>query len=490
MKIFQQSPFKLSIILLSAVVCISLFSARAYAAPQSSVSQCSGTKTTERKDGKDQAGNTLSCEWDKCTTLSCSSGGGKLDSCVSKTEYSNPRNCTEVRATGPSRVRGRNRVRGAERQMSAPVTKPSNQNRNPVSDQITIIESGVESGFDEADSIFGKRSNVRESGRKPGKKPLTKKLQAPSNLVISKIGSNKLTLSWQDNSTREFGVAIYRMQPGPASRRYVRMPNWKYIASFREVWDTNTKGKGRRSDEDYGLTPGTKYCYRIQAYFGFNKSETSGFSNTTCARTKISPRNAATTQTRNAVAAQTRNVAAIQVCGIKFGDDGKDSPWIKLKNNRITRTNDIGGPWSFIRETYGPCSFTVYNEKAFKGRKVRYGTDIKYRVRTGLVGGSRGGWRTRSVIIRPARQKKCKIILSVESNDSRFGGNVIGAQTFYGPDQHINIGASDYIHKTSGNCTFTLYNQDDFNGRIAVFNRVSSQARIGWRARSLEIKPR
>lgn len=120
---------------------------------------------------------------------------------------------------------------------------------------------------------------------KPGKKPFTSGLMAPSNLTISKIGTDQLSLSWRDNSTREFGVAFYRMQPGPASRQNVRRPRWKYIGTFQERMSTNTTGKGKRSDQDTGLTPNTKYCYRMQAYFGFNKSETSGFSNTVCAYT-------------------------------------------------------------------------------------------------------------------------------------------------------------------------------------------------------------
>ncbi len=186
-----------------------------------------------------------------------------------------------------------------------------------------------------------------------------------------------------------------------------------------------------------------------------------------------------------------KKTATAQKCGIKFGGNGKNSPWIKLKNNRITRTNNIGGPWSFIRKTYGPCTFTVYNKKNFKGRRVRYGTDTKKRIRTGQLGGKKGGWRTRSVIIRPVRQKKCKIVLSIPAKKKILGfGSVIGPQTFYGPDRHINIGGSDFVMKTSGNCTFTVYNQDNFDGRIAKFNRVSSGARIGWRARSLEIKSR
>lgn len=190
----------------------------------------------------------------------------------------------------------------------------------------------------------------------------------------------------------------------------------------------------------------------------------------------------------NAIAQKKVTPATTLKCGIKFGGNGKNSPWVNLKNNRITRTNNIGGPWSFIRKTYGPCSFTVYNKKNFKGKRVLYGTDIVSRVRTGQLGGSKGGWRTRSVIIRPARQKKCKAILTIPTKSS--SATKLAPQTFYGPDRYKNIGGLDFILKTSGNCTLTVYNQDNFNGRIAKFNRVNRRTRIGWRARSFEIKPR
>lgn len=56
---------------------------------------------TERKDGKDQDGNTVNCLWDTCTY--CSTSGGKIDCSVLKTSYSNPRDCKAVSARAPAR---------------------------------------------------------------------------------------------------------------------------------------------------------------------------------------------------------------------------------------------------------------------------------------------------------------------------------------------------------------------------------------------------
>ena len=57
---------------------------------------------TERKDGKDQSGNTVNCLWDTCTY--CSTSGGKIDCSVLKTSYSNPRDCKAASIRPPARA--------------------------------------------------------------------------------------------------------------------------------------------------------------------------------------------------------------------------------------------------------------------------------------------------------------------------------------------------------------------------------------------------
>jgi hypothetical protein len=136
--------------------------------------------------------------------------------------------------------------------------------------------------FDEADTLFGTGMKMGTSGRTPAKQ-----LRAPTDLAISKINRKKLLLTWQDNSTREYGVSLYRKQINTnRDRQNFNKMSWKFIGNFEERFDAKVKGKGKRGDQDTGLLPGTNYCYRVQAYFGFDKSETSGFSNTVCARTK------------------------------------------------------------------------------------------------------------------------------------------------------------------------------------------------------------
>ncbi len=114
--------------------------------------------------------------------------------------------------------------------------------------------------------------------------PSKKSLAAPSNLEISDVARTKLTLSWQDNSTREFGVEIFRVNPVAA--RKDPKTRWKRIADVSERLDSNVVGMGLRSDEDFNLSPQTHYCYRVRAYVGFSKSEVSGFSNVKCIKTK------------------------------------------------------------------------------------------------------------------------------------------------------------------------------------------------------------
>ncbi len=109
-------------------------------------------------------------------------------------------------------------------------------------------------------------------------------LASPSNLEISDVTRTSLTLSWQDNSTREFGVEIFRVNPVAA--RKDRKMRWKRIADVSERLDSNVVGMGLRSDDDFNLSPQTNYCYRVRAYVGFSKSEVSDFSNVKCIKTR------------------------------------------------------------------------------------------------------------------------------------------------------------------------------------------------------------
>jgi hypothetical protein len=63
-----------------------------YAAPKTSSTgvACNSTGTA-RKDGKDQDGNKVNCQWDTCTY--CGTTSGVIDCSKQLTEYSNPTDC-------------------------------------------------------------------------------------------------------------------------------------------------------------------------------------------------------------------------------------------------------------------------------------------------------------------------------------------------------------------------------------------------------------
>jgi microcystin-dependent protein len=117
--------------------------------------------------------------------------------------------------------------------------------------------------------------------------PLATGLLAPSDLVVTDITATTLTLSWRDNSTREWGAAVYRMDPVVARRDPTK--GWKLLTQVPEAVESNWAGTGMRSDSDFDLTPGTNYCYRVRAYVEFSMSEVSEYSKAVCIRTSDLP---------------------------------------------------------------------------------------------------------------------------------------------------------------------------------------------------------
>ncbi len=184
------------------------------------------------------------------------------------------------------------------------------------------------------------------------------------------------------------------------------------------------------------------------------------------------------------------NALAIE-CAIKFGGGGKDSSWIKLKNDRVTGINDIGGPWSFIRKTNGPCDFRVYNKDRYKGTHANYGTKIISKLRIGAIGGTdKNGWKARSVVITP-RKTECKIQLHETGRDTKLTSTTLynHKQLFYGPARINNITGWSSVAAISGgsNCQYKLYNGPNFDRKFINIDRVDSLYRVGWRIRSIEI---
>ena len=180
--------------------------------------------------------------------------------------------------------------------------------------------------------------------------------------------------------------------------------------------------------------------------------------------------------------------ALAKSCGIKLGGGGKDSSWISLKNNQVTRVNDVGGPWSFIRQTRGQCDFTLFNKHRFQGRRANYGTDIGSRLRVGAKGGiDKNGWKVRSLIITP-RDPKCTIQLWEDEPTGLSGASQYRRQTFFGPSEFRNITGWSSIEKVSRNCKFKVFNKAKFTGRSYELTTLAHTKHLNWRIRSLKIE--
>jgi hypothetical protein len=129
------------------------------------------------------------------------------------------------------------------------------------------------------------RDHRKSTSTAPSKNsPISSGLVAPSALSVSNITRDTLGLSWRDNSNREFGVELYRVNPVEA--RLNPANSWKMIGKFEERVQSNVAGTGMRSDEDFDLRPGTNYCYRMRSYSGFDRSEVSGYSKVVCTMTR------------------------------------------------------------------------------------------------------------------------------------------------------------------------------------------------------------
>ena len=76
----------------------------------------------------------------------------------------------------------------------------------------------------------------------------------PSNLSVSNVTANSLTLSWMDNSNNELGFTIQRATNSTFTRNVVSFNVGPNITSFN----------------DTGLSKKTQYFYRVLAFNGFN----------------------------------------------------------------------------------------------------------------------------------------------------------------------------------------------------------------------------
>jgi hypothetical protein len=166
-------------------------------------------------------------------------------------------------------------------------------------------------------------------------------------------------------------------------------------------------------------------------------------------------------------------------CSIELGDSG-------VRQTFYRPTSNISG-WSFVTSTTGPCVFTVANRddvvQALQLGEgvVNYGTQITERIRAGATGGQdSGGWRIRSLDIRPFGSQRCSVTLG-------DGGK---SQTFYGPqtDGFNHISAWKFIRESTGGCVCRVFNGSRFDGKQHDFREIrGGQVAVGWRIRSLRI---
>lgn len=168
----------------------------------------------------------------------------------------------------------------------------------------------------------------------------------------------------------------------------------------------------------------------------------------------------------------------LEECRIKLGGGGRDTPWLKLKNGVTTRFNDVGGSWSFIRETVGKCDFKLFNKNNLQGKSANYGTGIKKRLRVGSIGGKdKDGWKVRSLIMTP-RKPACYIRLA------ETGGL---SQTFNGPAEYRKVTGWSGVKVASKGCKYRVYNGYDFSGSYRDFTPQFTYTKLDWRIRSIKL---
>jgi|GEM_PF-3591462 len=187
-----------------------------------------------------------------------------------------------------------------------------------------LIDSQDRSQFDEADALFGQRTEVKRDESNPStptstghtqiqqinpekrrliktvdhrkkrviknrpergtKAPVISRMKAPTDVTLYDVTDNKLTISWMDHANNEYGVSVERGKP-MEDRGGINF-NWQHVFNVEERIDSNVKGSGWRTDGDDGLAANTEYCYRLRAY---RKAEFSDYSQAVCVRTVNKP---------------------------------------------------------------------------------------------------------------------------------------------------------------------------------------------------------
>ncbi len=125
------------------------------------------------------------------------------------------------------------------------------------------------------------KNNIKKKIERGTKGPAITQVKAPTKVTLYDVTNNQLSISWMDNANNEYGVSVERGIP--KNDRGGINYNWQHVFNVEERIDSNVKGAGWRTDGDDGLSSNTEYCYRLRAY---RKSIFSNYSKTECIQIK------------------------------------------------------------------------------------------------------------------------------------------------------------------------------------------------------------
>ncbi|PIR89082.1 MAG: hypothetical protein COU07_02535, partial [Candidatus Harrisonbacteria bacterium CG10_big_fil_rev_8_21_14_0_10_40_38] len=118
-----------------------------------------------------------------------------------------------------------------------------------------ICGNGIDEDCNGVDKSCGESPAPTPTGTPPPSVPAS-----PSNLTLTNISSNRVTLNWVDNASNELGFVIQRKTGASGSYNDLSFVNQPDAVAYN----------------DLSVSPNTTYGYRVKAY---NNTGTSGFSN-------------------------------------------------------------------------------------------------------------------------------------------------------------------------------------------------------------------
>lgn len=297
MKTNLENAMKNSIITILIIITSPLLQAAKPAA-------CAGVaKTCTKNDRFDKIidGQAYSCY--ECKQVVCKSGGSGP---IAGTETSSV--CESKAPSGRALIRTRNElkfdeadaifgkrteVKGAHPKPQANTERTKSTQSNDHKENKTVKKkTSTRSKATNNDQIIApnnknkvdhrKNKTIEKKPERGTKGPTITPIEAPSKITLYDITNSQLRISWVDNANNEYGVSVERGTP--KNDRGGINYDWQHVFNVEERIDSNVKGTGWRSDGDDGLSSNTEFCYRLRAY---HKKQYSTYSETVCATTKL-----------------------------------------------------------------------------------------------------------------------------------------------------------------------------------------------------------